>query len=261
MSIKLGKALQEIPNLMKDLHSKCNDAKYHLGLTEYENRDADAVIYDEKTYDIILCLYYKKKCISSVVGRYDPSDKSMEILSKTHADFENRKFNLYLRTAFIYLMCFIEPAIKKVFSFSVNPISTYTMYKYYHASNEDLDEFVEKHLLTPPTFTADHAKQFHEYFKEKHTKTRESAELELEEMLEDGSMEEFGWDTKEEAIDFIMNETSIDAISLALPLKKPATIKKFLLSTLAQINIKCDIKSASKSASKRKTKSTTRKSH
>jgi hypothetical protein len=255
MSIKLEKALQELPIILEDLHSKCDDTKYHLGLTEFENRDADAVIYDEKIYDIILCLYYNNKCISSVVGRYDPSDKSIEILSKTHEDFENRKFNLYLRTAFIYLMCFVKPTIKEVFSFSVNPISTYTMYKYYNASNEDLDEFVKDNNLTPVTFTADDAKRFHEYFKKKHTKTIESAELELEEMLEDASMEEFGWDSRKEAIEFIMNETNIEAISLALSLKKPATIKKFLLSTLSQINIKCDTKRDIKTAGKKKTKS------
>jgi hypothetical protein len=255
MSIKLENALQELPIILEDLHSKCDDTKYHLGLTEFKNRDADAVIYDEKNYDIILCLYYNNKCISSVVGRYDPSDKSIEILSKTHEDFENRKFNLYLRTVFIYLMCFVKPTIRKVFSFSVNPISTYTMYKYYNASNEDLDEFVKDNNLTPVIFTPDDAKRFHEYFKKKHTKTIESAELELEEMLEDASMEEFGWDSREEAIKFIMNETNIEAISLSLSLKKPATIKKFLLSTLSQINIKCDAKTAGKKKTKSKQES------
>jgi hypothetical protein len=247
MKLTLANAIRNgLPTITQDLYTKCDSSKYYLKLVRYENRDKDAVVYDESinydqksNYDIILCLYYNKKCISSVVGRYHASDNSMEILSKTHTDFENKKFNLYLRTAFIYLMCFVRPTINKVFSFSENPISTYTMYKYYHASNEDLDTFSLDNHLTPDSFTVEDAKKFHEYFINKNKKTKEIAEVELKEMLEDYDLDELGWNSNEEAIDFIINNMSIQVIQLTLSLQTP-TIKEFLLAKLSNIMIKCN---------------------
>ena len=241
MNNTLANALRSgLDNINQDLYKKCDRSKYSLNLMRYENREKDAVTYDDKNnYDIILCLYYNKKCISSVVGRYHAKDNSMEILSKTHTDFENKKFNLYLRSAFIYLMCFVRPSIRNIYSFSENPISTYTMYKYFHVYNEDLNHFIRENHLTPNTFTVKDATNFHEYFKNKHKKTRESSELELKEILEDYTMEELGWETEEEAIDFIMNNMNRVAIPLSLSLENP-NIKDFLLSSLSNTMIKCN---------------------
>jgi len=241
MNNTLANALRSgLDDINQDLYKKCDDSKYFLDLRKFENRDKDVVTYDEKNnYDLILCLYYNKKCISSVTGRYHAKDNSMEILSKTHSDFENKKFNLYLRTAFIYLMCFVRPSIRTIYSFSENPISTYTMYKYFHVYNEDLNQFVRENHLNPNTFTFEHAKKFHDYFKNKHKKTRESSEVELNEMLEDYSLEELGWESEEEAIDFIMNNMNRTAIPLSLSLQNPQ-IKDFLLSTLSNTMIKCN---------------------
>lgn len=91
-----------LPTIMENLYKKqnCDSSKYKIKLMTYDNRDTNAEVYSDK-YDIILCLYYNDKCISSVIGRYDTNNKSMEILSKTNEAFEKRKYNLYLRTAFI----------------------------------------------------------------------------------------------------------------------------------------------------------------
>ena len=75
--------------------------------------------------------------------------------------------------------------------------------------------------------------------KNKYEKTRESSELELKEMLEDYTMEELGWETEEEAIDFIMNNMDRVAIPLSLSLENP-NIKDLLLSSLSNTMIKCD---------------------
>jgi hypothetical protein len=259
MSITLANALRKgLPTIEEDLYKKCDSSKYYLDLSMYKYRDKDAVVYDQKTnYDIILCLYYNKKCISSVVGRYHASDSSMEILSTTQSDFENKKFNLYLRIAFVYLMCFVRPTIKNILSFSVNPISTYTMFKYFHASNTDLDEFITKNKLTPPTFTVENARQFHEFYRSKHRMTKEQAEDELDDMTEDHSLEEFGWGSREEALKFIMADSNtVHTITLSVPLSRPG-LQDFLLHTLANIAIGCgEIRQASskKTVSKERTK-------
>jgi hypothetical protein len=241
MNNTLANALRSgLDDINQDLYKKCDRSKYSIDLRRYENRDKDVVTYDEQNnYDLILCLYYNKKCISSVTGRYHAKDNSMEILSKTHSDFENKKFNLYLRTAFIYLMCFVRPSIRTIYSFSENPISTYTMYKYFHVYNDDLNQFVTENHLTPNTFTVEDAKNFHDNFKNKYKKTRESSQVELNEMLEDYSLEELGWESEEEAIDFIMNNMNRSAIPLSLSLQIP-NIKDFLLSILSNTMIKCN---------------------
>jgi len=254
MTISLANAVKNgLPIIEEDLYKKCDRSKYNLKLSQYKHRDADATVYDQQqNYDIILCLYYDKKCVSSVIGRYHESDSSMEILSSTQTDFENKKFNLYLRTAFIYLMRLVRPTIRSISSFSVNPISTYTMYKYYHASNDYLDKFVDEQGLTPDTFTVEKAREFHEYFKEKSKKTKEEAESELQDVLSDGySLEDLGWDSEKEAIEFIINTTNVEAISLMFSLETP-DIEKFLLDKLSTIMIQCSVDKRGGGTRKRK---------
>lgn len=253
MNINLANALRRgLPHVEEDLHKKCDRAAYSLQLTRYSQRDKDAIVYGERIdHDVILCLYHNKRCISSVVGRFTKHDSSMEIISATDPSYENKKFNLYLRIAFVYLMCFVRPTIKHILSFSVNPISTYTMYKYFHATNPDLDEFITKTKLTPPTFTVENARQFHEFYRAKHKMTKEQAEAELDEMIEDHSLEEFGWGSREEALEFIMADSNtVHIITLSVPLSRPG-LQDFLLQTLANIAIGCsEIRQASSSTRK-----------
>jgi hypothetical protein len=214
--------------------------KYRIEITQFRYREKDAAVYDENAdYEVILCLYHKRRCISSVTGRYHASKKAMEILSKTDTAYEGKKFNVYLRAAFIYLMTFVRPTIETIYSFSVNPVSTYTMYKYFHATNDDLTTYTKKNRLTPKTFTLTDAIHFHEYFKKKHMQTPKTAKRELADMLEYSTMEELGWETKKEAIQFIMETMNTEAISLSLSLQKEG-IQESLLETLAKIKILCN---------------------
>jgi hypothetical protein len=247
--ISLAGTYKEMNDINKNLHGKCGSS-YTVKLTQYRYRDVTAVVYDETSddkYDIILCLYHENKCVSSVTGRYSQSSNSMELLSKTDVKYEGKKYNLYLRTIFIYLMCFVRPTIQTIYSHATNPISTYAMYKHYHAVNPDLQEYVETHNLTPETFTLADAKKFHDYFNEKNKQTAENAEKILDEMLEDCeentgiecTVKELGWDTKEEAIEFIITTMSDRAITLELNLKNES-IKEFLLDKLLTTEIICD---------------------
>lgn len=238
-----GNELPKINTMVKDM---CGSS-YKLKLSQYRFRDPGSAVYDETSeeYDIILCLYHGLKCVSSVTGRYNKSDKSMELLSKTAPDYEGLKFNLYIRTIFIYLMCFVRTSINSIYSYSVNPISTYAMYKHYTASNPDLEEYARENNLTPSTFTLEDAKKFHTYFIKKYN-TRELAKKEVEDMLEDFTMEELGWSTTEDAIEFIMTTMNNRAITLKLDLKTPG-IKQFLLDKLSGIRITCDTRGVGRS--------------
>ena len=244
--ISLRRMRAEIIDINEKLQDKCG-LSYRLEISPYSERDKDAAVYDETDspdYDIILCLYHEEKCISSVTGRYNPSSHSMEVLSKTDGKYEGKKYNLYLRAIFIYLMYFVrQPLIKKIYSYATNPISTYAMYKHFYATNDDLQEYVEMHNLTPETFTIDDAKGFHTYYSKKYEQTPESAEILLDEMLEDCeemhdkecSVEDLGWKTREEAIENIIKTMSFKAIALELHLEKKGT-QELLLNKLRMLN-------------------------
>ena len=249
-AINLSRAKMELRSINQDIQAKC-DTSYRLQILQYNERNEEYAVYDDdetKGYDILLCLYHNDKCVSSVTGRYNKSAKSMELLSKTNKEYEGFKYNLYLRSIFIYLMFFIRPAIKTIFSYATNPVSTYAMYKHYRATNPELTEYLVQHGINPETFTLEHAKNFHDYYAKKHKHTDESAQEELETMLldcsevkgEECTVEDLGWDSEKNAIDFIKSTMSFNAITLELNLEHDSEgLKAFLLDKIRSTQIKC----------------------
>ena len=241
--IKLSGALMNdgLPILNQYLALKCPDQKYTLGLQQFRYHGKDDAIYEHNTgYNIILCLYNsKKKCVASVIGKYHEHDRSIEISSKTSTEYEGRKFNIFLRASFIYLMSFVRsPKIKSVISMSVNPISTYTMYKYFKVSCPDLESFLEKNKLSSDKFNLEHAKQFHIYYANKHKQTLESAQEMLDEMLEFSDLEELGFDSNEEGLEFIMSTMNPTAITLILDLERQG-LRENMLKKKKKISVVC----------------------
>lgn len=240
----------ELKTINETLQQRCGSS-YKLKLSLFGRRSPQSTVYDDTSdaKDLLLCLYNGKGCVSSVTGRYAKSSHSMELLSKTAPEYEGLKFNLFLRTVFMYLMCFFRPAIKTIVSHSMNPISTYAMYKHYHASNPDLEEYVKKHHLSPSTFKLEDAKRVHTYVNEKYN-TVKHAQQELEYMLEEGTLEEVGgWETEEEAIDFIMKTMNVRAITLQLDLTAQS-VQSFLKQKTFDMQIQCS-KTSSKSGTRK----------
>jgi hypothetical protein len=257
--IILANTRNELKHLNDELQRKCSSV-YRLELSQYRFRNMDSTVYDNNSseYDVLLCLYHNKKCVSSVTGRYHHLSKSIEVLSKTAPEYGGLKFNLYLRSVFMYLMTFVRPTIKFIYSYSVNPISTYVMYKHYHAFNKDLDDYVKNNRLTPDSFKLEDAKQFHTYFTKKYMQNNETAKKELEYMLEDCEMErgekcsiqDLGWNTEEEAVSFIMTTMNVQAIPLEINLNSP-DIKELLFQKTMNVAIRCN---SSGGKSRRKTR-------
>jgi hypothetical protein len=249
--ISLAGVRNEMKMINKHLQNKC-DESYEIRISQYRHRDESAVVFDEANsheYQILLCLYHNKRCVSSITGKYNKASSSMILSSKTDAQYEGKKFNLYLRTIFIYLMCFVRPTIQKIVSYATNPISIYTMYKHYHATNSDLQDYVTKHKLTPDTFTLPDAIKFHEEFIESHKQTRESAKKKLDEMLEEMednsdedeeyTVEDLGLGSEEEAIQAIIRTMNVTEIALELNLEDEEKIKERLLTKMRDTNIIC----------------------
>ena len=116
------------------------------------------------------------------------------------------------------------------------------MYKHYHATNPGLQEYVTANGLAPDTFTLADAKSFHDYFKEKHKQTEESAREELEAMMEAyevENVEELGLGEEKDAIQFIMTTMNVHAITLELNLQAEST-RVLLVDKLENTHIHCD---------------------
>jgi len=115
------------------------------------------------------------------------------------------------------------------------------MYKHYHATNPDLQEYVKRQGLAPDTFTLADAKLFHDYFKEKYKQTEESAREELDAMMEAyevEDVEELGLGREEDAIQFIMTTMNVHAITLELNLQAESTLV-MLANKLENTHIHC----------------------
>ena len=107
--ISLANARRELIRINNDLLAKCGPT-FRLQIDQYKYKDKNAAVYDNthSNYDIILCLYHGNNCVSSVTGRYGENHQSMELLSKTLEEYEGLKYNIFLRTVFMYLMYFIN---------------------------------------------------------------------------------------------------------------------------------------------------------
>ena len=236
--IGIVNVLKQIKTLNKYLHRKCN-SNYSLSFKRYKYRKIGESEYSEHSnYDFMLCLNYRNRCVSSVSGKLHEPDK-IELISKTEPEFEGKKFNLYLRTVFIYLMYFLRPEIHTISSVSVNPISTYVMYKHFGASNNEINDYVRNHGLTPDTIKLEHAREIHKKYNEKNRRTIDDIHKELDELEESGeSLEEYGWSSREEAIEFLMNDIVEHALIIDVNLSDKN--EEDWLNKLDTIEIKCE---------------------
>ena len=155
--------------LNKKLQEKCNkELTMELGFFS-DMIARENVSFYEKNTDLptfLLCLNIKKggkkHCISSISCKL--SGDEMEISSKTHKDYEGNKYNLLLRSASVLLAEHIKnedgTPITKIVSRALNPISAFSMIKYFNASNDELDEYMDDNEIESSEITLDDVQTF-----------------------------------------------------------------------------------------------------
>jgi hypothetical protein len=155
--------------LNKKLQEKCNkELTMELGFFS-DMIARENVSFYEKNTDLptfLLCLNIKKggkkHCISSISCKL--SGDEMEISSKTHKDYEGNKYNLLLRSASVLLAEHMKnedgTPITKIVSRALNPISAFSMIKYFNASNDELDEYMDDNEIEPSEITLDDVQTF-----------------------------------------------------------------------------------------------------
>jgi hypothetical protein len=154
MSIQRTHSL--IDELNELLQKKFPALTMELGAFSVMSARENVSFYEKNTTppDLLLCLNITKNgkihCISSISCKIKGGE--MEISSKTHRDYEGKKYNLLLRSAMILLAHYIRP-ITQIVSRAINPISAFSMVKYFNAKSNDLDEYMEKNDIEPEEIT------------------------------------------------------------------------------------------------------------
>lgn len=133
-----------IDELNIELQLKCKKLKLQFG---FKNQLSGEITQYEDTDDFpLLCLYYNEKCISSISLYYNYNNtNTIEILSRTHESYYNKKYNKLLR-AITILICnkiyFCNSLIKQIMSHPNSPISAWTLKNEYSITH-NLDKIKE----------------------------------------------------------------------------------------------------------------------
>ena len=216
MDISFTKTRPILIRLNQLLKTKCYK-KLELELNTFEKIiKRDNVSFYENNVDLpvlLLCLNIKKNgskhCISSISCKINDLDNSIEISSKTHTDYEGKKYNLLLRSAIILLAQKIEnrgQQITHIVSRAINPISAFSMVKYFNARNDELDTYMEENEIEPHKIKLEDIQNFFD----------EKSELDIDEDL-----------TEEEESALMKENTKYgNIITLVVELNDMATIEK-----------------------------------
>ena len=161
--MSIARTTSLINDLNSKLQKKCPTLSMELGLFSEMSMRENVSFYEKNTTppNYLLCLNITKNgkihCISSISCKTTRNE--MEISSKTHRDHEGKKYNLLLRSAMILLAQYIRP-ITKIVSRAINPISAFSMVKYFNAHSKDLDEYMEENEIEPSEITLEDIQAF-----------------------------------------------------------------------------------------------------
>lgn len=212
---QIGEAKAKIAELNEKLQRKCNiSLMLELDFySQFKDRDNLSINEDMINPHIVLCLNKmpENHCISSIACKINKADKTMEISSKTHTSHEGKKYNTLLRSAIMYAAKHIKYKISesksrrksksksktkgktksksksgfmrvtKIISRSINPVSTLLLVKYFGATNDDLDEFIDDNEYDRDSITLDQIKEFQQESTEDMTSSEELEYMENDE--------------------------------------------------------------------------------
>lgn len=129
----------------------------------------------------LLCLMYAGRCISSIELRIMATTRSVEISSKTHPNYEGRRYNLLLRAAAILIASQLtvpsrthtmrtrsqtssrvprKKYVLRLVSRAINPVSTLLLVKYFNAANKEFDTYLQKNGISKADLTLEQVRAF-----------------------------------------------------------------------------------------------------
>lgn len=129
----------------------------------------------------LLCLMYANRCISSIELRVITATRSVEISSKTHPNYEGRRYNLLLRAAAMLIASQLtvpsrthtmrtrsqtssrvprKKYVLRLVSRAINPVSTLVLVKYFNAANKEFDTYLKNEGISKADLTMDQVRAF-----------------------------------------------------------------------------------------------------
>jgi len=141
----------KIDDLNKIFKKKCPNLE--LQFDHYYNLKGKITAYEENDY-LIICLYYKKICISSIILETDKTNIDIDnnivsISSQTDEKFQGNKFNKLLRCVAIIISSILicndtDGPFTTLRSNPINPISAWLLISNFKTNVRDIDDSIDK---------------------------------------------------------------------------------------------------------------------
>ena len=135
-NLNLNDAQKKLIELNHSLQTKCSNLSLHLDYVYNHKTDSTLELYKDlnKKYSVgpyllVLCLYNDNHCISSITITIDGIELSID--SRTHTDYERRKYNTLLCSIIIIISEYLSSDITYIKSIAINPASAYIMMQYF----------------------------------------------------------------------------------------------------------------------------------
>jgi hypothetical protein len=134
--LNLDKAKTKLIELNDSLQTKCSNLSLDLDYVYNHKTDSTLELYEGLNkkdsvgpYLLVLCLYNDNHCISSITIKIDGIELFID--SRTHTDYERRKYNILLRSIIIIISKYLSSDITYIISFAINQGSAYMMMQYF----------------------------------------------------------------------------------------------------------------------------------
>lgn len=125
----LSSARDEIARLNNILG--CDNFRITLDYTYTLDPNSTIYAYEFNTKDIVICLFERDVCVSSIM-LYLQEDKGIaDIASRTSETHEGNNLNKLLRAVSILVAPKIKPDLRYLISYAINPASVYLLVKYF----------------------------------------------------------------------------------------------------------------------------------
>jgi hypothetical protein len=136
-NLNLNDAKKKITELNKSLQKKCSNLSLSLDYV-YDHQTGSTLElysslnhpYSDSPYSLVLCLYTGNHCISSITISIKNFGKELSIDTRTHTDYERRKYNILLSSIIIIISKYLSSDITYIKSLAINPASAYILMQY-----------------------------------------------------------------------------------------------------------------------------------
>jgi hypothetical protein len=133
--------------VIDELNIQLDCLDYRISINYFYEFENGTSIYtlNRNINALLLCLFHRNVCVSSVSLNVDREKNEIEIDSLTSNDYRNKNMNKLLRAVAIIIANHISPQIMFVTSHPLNPVSSYILINSFNARsrNPSLNNYID----------------------------------------------------------------------------------------------------------------------